>query len=36
MAALGAQPLGVGPRSLHAEDAITIVSNEIDRREAIA
>jgi tRNA (pseudouridine54-N1)-methyltransferase len=34
LAAIGARSLGVGPVSLHAEDAITIVSNEIDRREA--
>jgi tRNA (pseudouridine54-N1)-methyltransferase len=27
-----ARPLGVGPVSLHAEDAVTIVSNELDRR----
>lgn len=30
----GARPLSVGPRSLHAEDAITVVLNEIDRRDA--
>lgn len=34
LAAIGARSLGVGPVSLHAEDAIAIVSNEIDRREA--
>ena len=32
--AIGARPLGVGPVAVHAEDAITIVSNELDRREA--
>jgi tRNA (pseudouridine54-N1)-methyltransferase len=32
----GARPLGLGPISLHAEDAITVVTNEIDRREAAA
>jgi tRNA (pseudouridine54-N1)-methyltransferase len=31
---LGARPVGVGPIGLHAEDAIAIVSNELDRREA--
>jgi tRNA (pseudouridine54-N1)-methyltransferase len=34
LAAVGAHPLGVGPISLHAEDAIAIVSNELDRRDA--
>lgn len=29
---LGARPLGVGPRSLHTEDALTLVVNELDRR----
>jgi len=33
--AIGARPLGVGPVAVHAEDAITIVSNELDRREAV-
>jgi tRNA (pseudouridine54-N1)-methyltransferase len=28
----GARPLGLGPKSVHAEDAIAIVLNEIDRR----
>jgi tRNA (pseudouridine54-N1)-methyltransferase len=32
LAAGGAVPIGVGPRSLHAEDVITVVLNEIDRR----
>ena len=32
----GARPLGLGPISLHAEDAVAVVSNEIDRREAAA
>jgi tRNA (pseudouridine54-N1)-methyltransferase len=32
LAAMGAQAVGVGPISVHAEDAIAIVSNEIDRR----
>ncbi|MGH7271528.1 MAG: tRNA (pseudouridine(54)-N(1))-methyltransferase TrmY [Polyangiaceae bacterium] len=32
LAAVGARPIGVGPVSIHAEDAITIVTNELDRR----
>jgi tRNA (pseudouridine54-N1)-methyltransferase len=32
--AVGARPLGVGPVALHAEDAIAVVSNELDRRDA--
>ncbi len=34
LAAIGARSVRVGPVSLHAEDVIAIVSNEIDRREA--
>jgi tRNA (pseudouridine54-N1)-methyltransferase len=34
LTAIGARPLAVGPLAVHAEDAIAIVSNEIDRREA--
>jgi tRNA (pseudouridine54-N1)-methyltransferase len=34
IAALGARPLGAGPVSLHAEDAVTVVVNELDRRAA--
>jgi tRNA (pseudouridine54-N1)-methyltransferase len=34
LAELGAQTLGVGPVSLHTEDVVTLVSNELDRREA--
>ncbi len=34
LALRGAQAVAVGPRSLHAEDVITIVLNEIDRRTA--
>jgi tRNA (pseudouridine54-N1)-methyltransferase len=30
---LSARPLRVGPRSLHTEDAIAIVLNEVDRRQ---
>jgi tRNA (pseudouridine54-N1)-methyltransferase len=33
LAAIGARPLSVGPVSVHAEDAIAVVSNELDRRE---
>jgi tRNA (pseudouridine54-N1)-methyltransferase len=32
LGARGARPVSVGPRSLHAEDVITIVLNELDRR----
>jgi tRNA (pseudouridine54-N1)-methyltransferase len=32
--ARGAQPVSVGPLSLHAEDVITLVANELDRRAA--
>jgi tRNA (pseudouridine54-N1)-methyltransferase len=32
LAELGARSIGVGPVSLHAEDAIAVVSNEMDRR----
>jgi tRNA (pseudouridine54-N1)-methyltransferase len=34
LAGIDARPVGVGPVSLHTEDVIAIVSNEIDRREA--
>ncbi|MDB4936882.1 MAG: hypothetical protein JWP87_3854 [Labilithrix sp.] len=34
--ALGAVAIGVGPISVHADDAITIVCNEMDRRKAAA
>jgi tRNA (pseudouridine54-N1)-methyltransferase len=33
LAAAGATPVGLGPVSVHAEDAIAIVSNELDRRD---
>jgi tRNA (pseudouridine54-N1)-methyltransferase len=36
LSAAGARPVGVGPLSLHAEDVVTLVSNELDRREARA
>jgi tRNA (pseudouridine54-N1)-methyltransferase len=29
---VGAQPIGVGPVSLHADDAVAVLSNELDRR----
>ena len=34
LTALGARPLGVGPVSLHTEDVVTLLSNELDRRDA--
>jgi tRNA (pseudouridine54-N1)-methyltransferase len=34
LAAAGASPLGIGPVSVHAEDAVTILANELDRRSA--
>jgi tRNA (pseudouridine54-N1)-methyltransferase len=34
LAAAGAVAIGVGPISVHADDAITIVCNEMDRRQA--
>lgn len=34
IASVGATPIAVSPLSLHADDAITLVSNELDRREA--
>jgi tRNA (pseudouridine54-N1)-methyltransferase len=34
LAALGAIPVSVGPVSVHADDAITLVANELDRRGA--
>jgi tRNA (pseudouridine54-N1)-methyltransferase len=33
LAALGAMAIGIGPVSVHADDAITILGNELDRRE---
>ena len=36
LAAAGAVAIGVGPISLHADDAITIVCNEMDRRSGAA
>ena len=31
--ALGAKAISLGPTSLHADDAIAVVSNELDRRK---
>lgn len=36
LAAAGARPISVGPVSIHAEDALAIVANELDRRQASA
>jgi tRNA (pseudouridine54-N1)-methyltransferase len=30
---LGARPIGIGPVAVHADDAVAIVSNELDRRK---
>ncbi|WP_394833125.1 hypothetical protein LVJ94_42155 [Pendulispora rubella] len=35
LAEMGATPIGIGPTSVQADDAIAILSNEIDRREAL-
>jgi tRNA (pseudouridine54-N1)-methyltransferase len=32
LSAIGATPVGLGPVSVHAEDAVAIVANELDRR----
>ncbi len=34
LSAIGAVPIGLGPVSVHVEDAVAIVANELDRREA--
>jgi tRNA (pseudouridine54-N1)-methyltransferase len=34
IAAIGALPISVGPVSVHADDAVTLLVNELDRREA--
>lgn len=36
LASLGARSVGVGPVDLHADDAITVLLNELDRRAAAA
>jgi tRNA (pseudouridine54-N1)-methyltransferase len=33
IAARGAKPIGVGPLSLHSDDALALVVNELDRRD---
>lgn len=32
LASIGATPIGIGPVSVHADDAIAVVANELDRR----
>jgi tRNA (pseudouridine54-N1)-methyltransferase len=32
LASLGAEPVGIGPVSLHSDDVVAVVSNELDRR----
>jgi tRNA pseudouridine-54 N-methylase len=32
LAVIGAAPMSIGPVSVHADDAIAIVNNEVDRR----
>jgi tRNA (pseudouridine54-N1)-methyltransferase len=34
LARAGAIPLGLGPVSMHAEDAVAVLTNELDRRDA--
>jgi len=34
IAGLGARPIGLGPISVHADDAVAVVTNELDRRAA--
>jgi tRNA (pseudouridine54-N1)-methyltransferase len=36
LARLGATPRSVGPRSLHTEDVVTLIVNELDRHDAKA
>ncbi len=36
LAAIGARPISVGPVSLHSDDVVTLLSNEIDRRQPLA
>jgi tRNA (pseudouridine54-N1)-methyltransferase len=35
LGAIGATPISVGPVSVHADDAITLVNNELDRRAQV-
>jgi tRNA (pseudouridine54-N1)-methyltransferase len=32
LASAGARPLGIGPMSLHSDDVVTVLHNELDRR----
>jgi tRNA (pseudouridine54-N1)-methyltransferase len=32
LAEVGARPMSIGPISVHADDAVTVLSNELDRR----
>ena len=34
LASIGAKPISVGPVSVHADDAVALIVNELDRREA--
>lgn len=34
--AAAAKPIGIGPISVHADDAIAVLSNELDRRSALS
>lgn len=36
LAALGATPVSVGPVSVHADDVVTLVTNELDRSEMLS
>ncbi len=36
LAALGATPIGVGPVSVHADDAVVLIVNELDRRATVS
>ena len=34
LARIGAEPISVGPLSLHSDDVVGLVSNELDRRSS--
>lgn len=36
LVAAGARPISVGPVSVHSDDVVTLVTNEIDRRQRLA